>query len=153
MPSALKGFAVALSIFTFFCLMSRIDFIVHGTLYRHGLQFSYEWANEYWAIYTAIFVVFSVIIGVIYWLGSNKSVEDLKFSIALIATVNILMIGGLQDIMVYVFWAGGLPPNNVVWWWVPWNYLLGTWNSFMQIILATLTVFLTVFLWIRMLRK
>jgi hypothetical protein len=26
-----------------------LDIIVHGTLYNYGLQFSYEWANTYWA--------------------------------------------------------------------------------------------------------
>jgi len=27
---------------------TRVDSIVHGDLYRYGLQFSDEWANEYW---------------------------------------------------------------------------------------------------------
>ena len=34
----------SLSIFFF----TRIDNIVHGDLYRYGLQFSYEWAGPYW---------------------------------------------------------------------------------------------------------
>jgi hypothetical protein len=28
---------------------SQIDTIVHQTLYRYGLQFSYDWATPYWA--------------------------------------------------------------------------------------------------------
>jgi hypothetical protein len=133
--------------------MSKIDFIVHETLYHHGLQFSYEWAIDYWVVYNVTFVAFSIIISLMYWLGSTKTVRDLKFSLALLATVNILMIGGLQDIMFYVFWAGGLPPNDVVWWWTPWSYLLGTWTSLTQIIFTTLTLFTTIFLWIHMIAK
>jgi hypothetical protein len=30
--------------------VSMLDKIVHGTLYDYGLQFSYEWANPYWAM-------------------------------------------------------------------------------------------------------
>ena len=33
-----------LSIFFF----TRLDYVVHHDLYRYGLQFSYEWANQYW---------------------------------------------------------------------------------------------------------
>jgi len=149
MSDASKGVAVAFSIFLFFCLMSRIDFIIHETLYNYGLQFSYDWAADYWVIYTATFVAFSIIISLMYWLGSNKSVGDLKFSLTLLATVNILMIGGLQDIMFFVFWAGGLPPNDVVWWWIPWSGLFGTWTSLMQIIFSALALSATIILWIR----
>jgi len=35
---------VALSIFFF----TRLDLVVHGDLYRYGLQFNYEWAVQYW---------------------------------------------------------------------------------------------------------
>jgi len=35
---------VALSAFLF----TLLDQVVHGDLYRHGLQFSYEWAERYW---------------------------------------------------------------------------------------------------------
>ena len=29
-------------------LFNRLDLVVHGDLYRYGLQFSYEWAGQYW---------------------------------------------------------------------------------------------------------
>ena len=29
-------------------LLTRLDYIVHNDLYRYGLQFSYEWALQYW---------------------------------------------------------------------------------------------------------
>jgi len=35
---------VTLSVFLF----TRLDLIVHGDLYRYGLQFNYEWAEYYW---------------------------------------------------------------------------------------------------------
>jgi hypothetical protein len=153
MSSASKGFAVAVSIFSFFCLMSRLDFIVHGILYRYGLQFSYEWANEYWATYAFAFIFFSVVMGLMYWLGSNKTSTDAKISLGLFATINILMVGGLQDLMFYVFWEKGLPPDSVTWWWSPLSHIFGTWNSSMQITLTVLACLITVPLWTYIVRK
>ncbi len=37
-------------------LCTRIDNLVHTELYRYGLQFSYEWAGQYW-IYTELSMV------------------------------------------------------------------------------------------------
>ena len=37
-------FMIGFSVFFF----NRLDYIVHGDLYRYGLQFSYEWAGPYW---------------------------------------------------------------------------------------------------------
>ena len=153
MSKVLTYAVLAVSILSFFCLMSRIDFIVHSILYGYGLEFSYEWANAYWATYSGSFVVFSVTIGSTYWLASNRDASDKRFSLTIIATVNVLMIGGVQDIMFFVFWSGGLPPDNVSWWWVPWTYLFGTWNSFMQVITAAMSVLITAALWIQLVGK
>jgi hypothetical protein len=145
-----KGIGVALSIFLYFCLLSRIDFIVHRHLYNYGLQFSYEWANEYWITYFASYAYFSIVIGVIYWLASNRTRNDLKVSAGLATTVNLLQIGGLADIIFFSLWAGGLPPDSTIWWWVPWYQIFGVWTSSMQIALMTLMSLVTVFMWIRL---
>ena len=149
MSNTLTYSVLAVSVLSFFCLMSRMDFIVHNLLYSYGLRFSYEWANVYWATYSSLFVVFSMIMGATYWLASNRNAKDKRVSLAIIATVNVLVIGGLQDIMFFVFWSGGLPPNNIVWWWVPWNSLFGTWNSFKQVIAAGVSVLITAVLWMQ----
>ena len=114
MSRILKSTALGFLIFLFFCLMSGIDFIVHGILYNYGLHFSYEWALGYWVTYNLSFVAFSIAVSFSYWAGSSKTVKDLKLSIALIITVNALFLGCLQDIMFFVFWTGGFPPNNIV---------------------------------------
>ena len=151
MRPVLKGLGVALSIFLYFCLLSRIDFIVHGDLYHYGLQFSYEWANAYWITYFVVYAYFSLVIAFIYWLASNKTRKDLKISLGLVATVNLLLIGGLADIIFFSFWAGGLPPDNVVWWWTPWYHIFGVWTSSMQIVLMILMSLVVVFMWARIL--
>ena len=133
--------------------MSRIDSIVHGVLYHYGLQFSYEWANDYWVTYNATFIAFSIILGLMYWLGSNKTAKNLKFSFGLAVTVILLLIGGLQDIMFFVFWDGGLPPNDVIWWWAPGHYLFGTWTSLMQLAFSIATLSIITLLWVRILGK
>ena len=153
MSKALKGFVIAILIFSFFCLMSRMDYIVHNVLYRYGLQFSYEWANEYWTIYASLFVFCSIAMAIMYWLGSNKTSKDLRISVGLFATVNMLMIGGLQDLLFFVLWGNGLPPDNVVWWWAPLSHYFGVWNSSMQIALVVATCSLTVPLWLHILRE
>jgi hypothetical protein len=148
MPDTLKGGAVALSIFLYFSLMSRIDFIVNSTLYDHGLQFSYAWALDYWTVYTAVFVLFSVTISLTYWLGSGKTTKDLKLALGILTTVVLLMLGGLQDVLFFILWSGGLPPNNVVWWWVPWVHILGTWTSITQMAVTTTTLVAVALLWV-----
>jgi hypothetical protein len=130
-----------------------MDYIVHGILYRYGLQFSYEWANEYWIIYTSLFIFCSIVMALMYWLGSNKTSKDRKISTGLFATIIILMIGGLQDVLFYVFWGNGLPPDNIVWWWTSWSHYFGTWNSSMQVALTVLTCSVTVPLWLHILRE
>ena len=109
--------------------MSRIDFIINSVLYNYGLEFSYNWANTYWLTYNFTFVVFSAVAAFIYWLGSPKTSCDKKVVVALLVTINLLALGGLQDILYFVFWAGGLPVNNVVWWWSQWRGVFGTWNT------------------------
>jgi len=151
MRPVVKGVGIILSIFLYFCLLSRIDFIVHGDLYHYGLQFSYEWANEYWITYFTAYTYFSIVIGFIYWLASKKTRKDLKVSMGLTATVNLLQIGGLADIIFFSLWAKGLPPDNVVWWWTPWCQIFGTWTTSMQIILMALMSLAAVFMWIRIL--
>ena len=151
MRTVLKGLGVALSIFLYFCLMSRIDFIVHQDLYHYGLQFSYEWANEYWITYFASYAYFSIVIGFIYWLASNRTRNDLKVSAGLVITVNLLQIGGLADIIFFSLWAGGLPPDSIMWWWTPWYQIFGVWTSSMQIILMAFMSLIVASMWIKIL--
>jgi hypothetical protein len=153
MPDTLKGAAVALLIFLYFGLMSRIDFIVNSTLYEHGLQFSYAWALDYWTVYTAVFVLFSATISMMYWLGSSKTARDLKLALGILVTVVVLMLSGLQDVMFFVLWKGGLPPNNVVWWWVPWVHIFGTWTSLTQIVATTTTLVALAAVWVTVYTK
>ncbi len=39
--------AIAMNVFSLY-FFARLDRVVHGDLYRYGLQFSYEWATRYW---------------------------------------------------------------------------------------------------------
>jgi hypothetical protein len=133
-----KIFSLTLAVLIglFFVLMSRIDFLVHSTLYNYGLVFSYEWANVYWLIYGLVFVAFSLVVAFVYYLGSQKKLANKKVALALFTSINVLSICGLQDVLFYVLWAGSLPPSNMVWWWSLWRLVFGTWNSQMQLTLT-----------------
>lgn len=143
-----KAILLVVLILLFFCLMSRMDYVVNSTLYSYGLRFSYDWAWEYWITYNAIFVAFALVVSCAYWFGSHKTRRDMKFSIALLMTIVLFTVGGLQDVMFFVFWAGGLPPSNVAWWWAPWINLMGTWNSLIQIGFMTLTFVASICTWL-----
>lgn len=56
----LVAFSSLLSMFA----LTRLDSIVHGDLYRYGLNFSYGWAMPYWTMTTLIFTLgwFNIII-------------------------------------------------------------------------------------------
>lgn len=41
-------------------LLGRVDWIVHHELYNYGLQFSFEWASEYWGALRMIYVFLAV---------------------------------------------------------------------------------------------
>jgi hypothetical protein len=123
----------------FFAIMARVDYVVHAMLYNHGLEFSYDWAYQYWIAYDSTFVVFSAMAAVTYWLSSRKTSYDKKAAVALAVTINLLTLGGLEDVL-YFAWNGGLPAVSEVWWWSPWTNVFGTWNSVMQVtMLITMT--------------
>lgn len=153
MPRFIKTVVLAVLILGFFALMSRIDYTVHSIMYNYGLHFSYDWANQYWITYNATFVLFSLIVAYACWFGSKKTKSDLKVAVALLLTIDLLALGGLQDIMFFVLWSGGLPPTSVVWWWVPWTKITGTWNSLTQVGFTTLTVCLSSVMWMITLKR
>jgi hypothetical protein len=113
---AWRWLAFCLLVLLFFVFMSGLDFVVHRVLYGYGLRFSYDWAVVYWVIYGCVFFVFSVAVGLIYWLASRRSRRDVKIGLGLFLSVYLLSLGGLQDVFWFVFWGGGLPGDGVVWW-------------------------------------
>lgn len=49
-------------------LLGRVDWIVHHELYNFGLQFSPEWAMDYWATFRMIYVFLAapIVLSVVY---------------------------------------------------------------------------------------
>jgi len=105
--------------------MSGLDFVVNRVLYGYGLRFSFDWAVFYWNFYASVFFVFGGVAGFVYWLGSDRSRRDVGISLGLFLSVCLLFFGGLADVFWFVFWGGGLPSNDVVWWWSPWYRIFG----------------------------
>jgi len=148
-----KIFTACFSIFLFFLFMSGLDFIVHKVLYNYGLQFSFEWAHFYWWLYGCTFLIFSGVVSLIYWLSSNKSGRDFKVCLGLFLSIILLFWGGLTDVLWFIFWDGGLPSNDVVWWWMPWYAIFGFWNSLLQLALLCSTVLVTCLLWVLVFKR
>ena len=129
----LKWFLLCFLVFLFFVFMSGLDFVVHRVLYGYGLWFSFDWAVGYWVFYWCVFLVFGVVVGFVYWVGSGRGGRDVRVGLGLFLSVFLLCLGGLQDVFWFVFWGGGLPSNGVVWWWMPWFGLFGFWDSGLQL--------------------
>jgi len=148
----LKCFALCFLVFLFFVLMSGLDFVVHRVLYGYGLRFSFDWAVFYWNFYASVFFVFGVVAGFVYWLGSDRSRRDVGISLGLFLSVCLLFLGGLADVLWFVFWGGGLPGDDVVWWWSPWYRIFGYWNCFNQLVLLFGVSIVIVLFWVFVLR-
>lgn len=132
----------------FFALMSKIDFIVHSTLYSYGLKFSYDWANTYWLTYSLVYSAFGLTMAFCYYAGSSKQFQNKKVAFAIFCSINVLAICGLQDLLFFLLWAGSLPSGALVWWWSMWTYVFGTWNSQMQLALTGLGFVLIAATWL-----
>jgi hypothetical protein len=131
-----KIIILTIGIGLFFTIMARVDYVVHAMLYKHGLEFSYDWAYQYWIAYDAVFIIFSAMTAITYWISSRKTNYDKKAAAALAITINLLTLGGLEDVL-YFAWNGGLPAISENWWWSPWTNIFGTWNSVMQLTMLT----------------
>jgi hypothetical protein len=75
-----------------------------------------------------------------------------KVGLGLFLSVCLLFFGGLADVFWFVFWGGGLPSNDVVWWWSPWYRIFGCWNSFAQLTLLFGVFVVVVLFWVFVLR-
>jgi hypothetical protein len=149
MIKGLKSLLLCFLVLLFFAFMSALDFIVHRVLYNYGLVFSYEWATLYWIVFGSIFLIFAFLIGFIYLMSSNaKNQKDLRVAVGLSLSICLMFAGGLEDILFFVLWDGGLPGDFTVWWWMPWCGLLGFWNSACQVYLFGVVSVVVVLLWI-----
>jgi hypothetical protein len=137
----------------FFVLMSKIDYIVHATLYQYGLHFSYDWANTYWLTYNLVYFAFALTLAFAYYVGSQKSLQNRKVALAIFGSISVLAFCGLQDLLFFVLWSGSLPPETLVWWWSMWAPIFGTWNSQMQLALTGAGFVCVTVTWLLMLSK
>jgi hypothetical protein len=144
---------LTLLVFTYFTLMAGLDFVVHHLLYDYGLRFSYTWASFYWFTFGSAIMMFGCITGFAYWFGSQKTSYDVKVGLGLSLSVCLLSLGGLEDVLWFVLWNGGLPKADVVWWWMPWCRLFGFWNSESQLGLLTIVSVVICLFWIQILNN
>lgn len=133
--------------------MSGLDFTVHRILYTYGLSFSYDWAILYWGLFGCVFLVFSAIVGLAYWLASSRSRKDAHVSIGLSLSIGLLFCGGLEDVIWFTFWGGGMPSCSVMWWWTPWCRMFGHWDSSCQLCLLSVVLAAIVLSWIHIARS
>lgn len=150
--SFFKGIVFSLFVLLFFVFASGLDFVVNSVLYDFGLEFSFSWALQYWFFYNGILFCFGFVISLAYWFGSDKTAKNFRVALALFLSIVLLVLGGLPDVLFFVFWGGGLPDGGVEWWWIPWYGLLGFWNSYSQLVLLSVTFVVVILLWVLVFR-
>ncbi len=140
--AGLKGFVLSFLIFMFFVLMSGLDFVVHGVLYYYGLQFSFDWAVFLLeCLHLRVHCLcggcgLCILVG--FWQKPERFESEFMF---------------VFEYLPVVFWRlAGLPPDDVVWWWMPWYRLFGFWNNFAQLALLSFVFGILFLFWFFTLR-
>lgn len=111
-----------LLIATMFVLLTRLDFLVNGMLYEHGLRFSETWYWEYWLLCGLTYQL--VIVCLSLW---NRSLR-------LFFALEILVLCSVQDLFFFGLWVGSFPSSQ--WSWMVYYKLLGFWNTTNQVTLS-----------------
>jgi hypothetical protein len=88
-------------------LFTRIDTIIHGDLYKYGLQFNYAWADQYWFSSYAFLGSLTIAIILIGISMASFLIHVRKHStVSRIACYVLLIIGtGLTFLSVYFFYS------------------------------------------------
>lgn len=115
-------FLTCLLVTAMFILLTRLDFLVNGILYKHGLRFSEAWYLEYGLLYGLTYQL--VIICLSLW---NRSLR-------LFFALEILVLCSVQDLFFYGLWVGSFPQSQ--WSWMVHYKLFGSWNTTNQVALS-----------------
>jgi hypothetical protein len=116
-------------------IFTKLDFLVNETLYDYGLEFSYEWYQEYTIQYA---LSYQLILLLLYLWTSD-------WKLAFVLEGFVLSSG--QDLIFFMVWNGGFPKGE--WTWMFFYRIFGFWNTNTQILLTasvTLTSFLLTFI-------
>jgi len=117
-----RMFLTCLLVTAMFILLTRLDFLVNGILYKHGLRFSEAWYLEYWLLYGLAYQF--VIVCLSLW---NRSLR-------LFFALEILVLCSVQDLFLYGLWVGSFPSSQ--WSWMVYYKFLGSWNTTNQVALS-----------------
>jgi len=112
-------------------ILTKLDFLVNETLYEHGLQFSYEWYQEYTLQYA---LSYQLILLLLYlWTRDRK----------LFFVLEGFVLSSGQDLIFFIVWNRGFPEGQ--WTWMIFHQIFGFWNTNTQILL-TISVTLICFI-------
>ena len=117
-----RMFLTCLLVTAMFVLLTRLDFLVNGMLYEHGLRFSEAWYWEYWLLYGLTYQL--VIVCLSLWNRSSR----------LFLALEILVLCSVQDLFFFGLWVGSFPSSQ--WSWMVYYKLLGFWNTTNQVTLS-----------------
>jgi len=133
--------------------VTALDYIVHNWLYNYGLKFSYDWANPYWYILTAIFWIFAAIGVSAYYVDRHRP-NKLK-ALAIFATILGEYHGGFLDTLWFIFSRLAHHQLNwtMNWWWHPFSSWFGHWDLRMNVTLNVIVGILLIGMWAYILKR
>jgi len=133
---------------------TMLDYVGNHTMYKYGLQFSYDWFIP-WALGLHITVGgSSIATALIYWIarGASKRSRLTAFLIGL--TSYWQLISGNEDFIWFAVFDGGIPPLSQVWWWMPQHWLVQwinpawNWTTFHELVWIVVFNAILIGLWI-----
>ena len=108
---------------------TAIDFLVNGTLYTYGLQFSTEWHTQLW---WGFFIAYQTAI-------AAAAIISRSWKLTLVLEAFALSAG--QDLVFYAVWGNAVvPAAGVNWTWMGNYHIFGEWTTLTQTLWTTLWV-------------
>jgi len=96
------------------------DYLIHGILYRFGLQYYDSW---FWISQVLYFLFYQAVIWVLFYFNRNVYFLILTQAFVLTAT---------QDIVFFGLWSNGVFPKGQ-WTWMLYYKLFGSWTTEIQL--------------------
>lgn len=131
-----------------------IDYTVHSTLYSYGLQFSYNWAIQYWIFLAFLFLSFGLL-GLSGY-GIDRIKYNKKKALLVFSTIEAEYFGLILDTIVWTIpeiFTKASVDWTYNWWWSPYSKITGHWDLRYALILNIIVVVILAVAWYKVLKN
>ena len=128
------------------------DYMANCIFYEHGLQFSWQWAFQWWTILTVTMAIISLLVATSYLLMREPTKRHYYTAFMIGFSIWWQQVSGNMDLIFFLFdkirgtyWIDW----DTVWWWSPFNWLFGfEWTSKNQVAMTAIFDVFWLGLWV-----